>query len=71
MKPTTDKKIIERLKEGKFGEYLDMSQRAECEDRVIKDALKKEFYRRNRAVWKSLLSASDKVKNFYSICVRV
>ena len=48
-----------------------MSQRADCEEKVIKDALKKEFYRRNRIVWKSLLSASDKVKAFTSICVGV
>ena len=33
--------------------------------------MKKEFYRRNRTVWKSLLSASDKVKAFNSICVGV
>ena len=50
----TDEKITEGLKEGKFYEYLGMLQ-------VIKDALKKEFYRRNRTVWKNLLSASDKV----------
>ena len=38
----TDEKIIEGLKElGKFYEYLGMSQRADCEDKVIKDALKK------------------------------
>ena len=37
---------------------------ADCEDKVIKDALKKEFYRRNRIVWKSLSSASDKVKRW-------
>ena len=67
----TDEKIIEGLKEGKFYEYLGMSQRADCEDKVIKDALKKEFYRRNRIVWKSVLSASNKVKAFNSICVGV
>ena len=66
-----DEKIIERLKEWKFYEYLGMSQKADCEDKVIKDALKKEFCRRNRIVWKSLLSASDKVKAFHSICVGV
>ena len=48
-----------------------MSQREDCEDKVIKDALKKEFYRKNRTVWKSLLSASNKVKAFNSICVGV
>ena len=48
-----------------------MSQRGDCEDKVIKDALKKEFYRRNRIVWKSLLSASNKVKAFNSICIGV
>ena len=48
-----------------------MSQRADCEDKVFKDALKKEFYRRNRIVWKSLLSPSNKVKAFNSICVGV
>ena len=31
----TDEKIIEGLKEGKFCEYLGMSQRADCEDKVI------------------------------------
>ena len=67
----TDEKIIEGLKEGKFYEYLGMSQRADCQDKVIKDALKKEFYRRNRIVWKSLLSASNKVKTFNSICIGV
>ena len=67
----TDEKIIEGLKEGKFYEYLGMSQRADCQDKVINDALKKEYYRRNRIVWKSLLSASNKVKAFNSICVRV
>ena len=67
----TDEKIVEGLKEGKFYEYLGMSQRADCEDKVIKDALKKEFYRRNRIVWKSLLSASNKVKAFNSVCVGV
>ena len=44
---------------------------ADCEDKVIKDALKKECYRRNRIVWKSLLSASNKVKAFNSICIGV
>ena len=67
----TDKKIIEELKEGKFYEYLGMSQRADCEDKEIKDVWKKEFYRRNRTVWKSLLSASNKVKAFNSVCVGV
>ena len=59
----TDEKIIEGLKEGKFYEYLGMLQRADCEDKVIKDALKKELYRRNRTVWKSLLSTFIKVKH--------
>ena len=67
----TDEKIIEGLKEGKFYEHLGMSQRADCEEKVIKDALKKESYRRNRIVWKSLLSASNKVKASNSICVGV
>ena len=67
----TDEKIIEGLKEGKFYVYLGMSQRADCEDKVIKNALKKEFYRRNRIVWKSLLSASNKGKAFNSICIGV
>ena len=67
----TDGKIIERLKEGKFYEYLGLSQRADCEDKIIKDALKKEFYSKSRIVWKSLLSASNKVKAFNSICVGV
>ena len=58
---TADEKIIEGLKEGKFYEFLGMSQRADCEDKVIKDALRKEFYRKNRIVWKSLLSASIKM----------
>ena len=48
-----------------------MSQRADCQDKVIEDALKKEFYRRNRIVRKSLLSASNKVKAFNSICIGV
>ena len=48
-----------------------MSQRANCEDKVIEDVLKKEFYRRNRIVWNSLLSASNKVQAFNSICVGV
>ena len=48
-----------------------MSQRVDCEDKVIKNALKKEFYRSNRIVWKSLLSASNKVKTFKSICIGV
>ena len=65
----TNEKIIKGLKEGKFYEYLGMSQRADCEDKVIKDSLKKEFYRRNRIVWESLLSAPNKVKAFNSICV--
>ena len=63
--------MIKRLKEGRFYEYLGMLQRADCEDNVIKDALKKEFYRKNRIVWKSLLSASNKVKAFNSVCVGV
>ena len=67
----TDEKIIEGLKEGKFYEYLGVSQRADCEDKVIKDALKKEFYIRDRNVWKSLLSAFNKVKAINSICVGV
>ena len=45
-----------------------MSQRADCEDKVIMDALRKEFYRSNRIVWKGLLSASNKVKAFNSVC---
>ena len=68
----TDQTIIQGPKEGKFYENLGTSQRADCEDKVIKDALKKEFYRKkNRIVWKSLLSASNKVKAFNSICVGV
>ena len=67
----TDEKIIEGLKKARFSDYLGMSQRADCEEKVIKDALKKEFYRRNRIVWKSLLSAYNKIKAFTSICVGV
>ena len=33
--------------------------------------MEKEFYRRNRIVWKSLLSASNKVKAFNPICIGV
>ena len=44
----TDEKIIEGLKEGKFYEYLGMSQRADCEDKVIKDALKKRILQKKQ-----------------------
>ena len=46
----TEEKVIEGLNEGNFFVYLRMLQRSDCEDRVIKDALEKEFYRRNRIV---------------------
>ena len=59
----TDEKIIEGLKEGKVYEYLGMSQRADCEEKVIKDALKKEFYRRNRIVWKVYYQLLIKLKH--------
>ena len=59
----TDEKITEGLKEGKFCEYLGMSQRADCEDKVIKDALKKEFYIRNRMVWKVYYQLLIKLKH--------
>ena len=53
----TDKKIIEGLKEGKFYEYLGMSQRADCQDKVIKDALKKRILqKRQNCVEKFIIS---------------
>ena len=59
----TDGKIIEGIKEGKFYQHLGMSPRAACEDKVIKDALKKEFYRRNRIVWKVCYPLLVKLKH--------
>ena len=46
----TEEKVIEGLSEGNFFVYLGMLQRSDCEDTAIKDALEKEFYRRNRIV---------------------
>ena len=59
----TDERITEGLKEGKFYEYLGMSQRADCEDKVIKDALKKEFYRSNRLCAKVYYQLLIKLKH--------
>ena len=43
-----DEKIIEGVKEGKFYEYLGMSQWVDCEDKVIKEALNKKFLQKKQ-----------------------
>ena len=67
----TDEKITEGLKEGKFYEYLGMSQRADCEDKVIKDALKKNFTEETELCGKVYYQLLIKFKAFNSVCVGV
>ena len=61
--------IIEALESEKIYTYLGMAQRADCLDELIKSTVRKEFIRRSKPVWKSMLSAKNKVKAFNSICV--
>ena len=46
-----------------------MAQRENCIDSLIKETVKKEFIQRTNTVWKSLLSAKNKVKAYNSVCV--
>ena len=41
----------------------------DCVDSLIKEAVKKEFIQRTKTVWKSLLSAKNKVRAYNSVCV--
>ena len=71
MKPTKDillseDKIIEELEDNKLYTYLGMAQR---EDSLVKEAVKKEFIQKTKTVWKSLLSAKNKVRAYTSVCV--
>ena len=43
-----------------------MAQRADCLDELIKSTVRKEFIRRSKSVWKSMLSAKNQVKAFNS-----
>ena len=45
-----------------------MAQRADCLGELIKSTVRQEFIR-SKSVWKSMLSAKNKVKAFNSICV--
>ena len=46
-----------------------MAQREDCVESIIKEAVKKEFIQRTKTVWKSLLSAKNKVRAYNSVCV--
>ena len=46
-----------------------MAQREDCVDSLIKEAVKKEFIQRTKTVWKSLLSAKNKVMAYDSVCL--
>ena len=63
VKPTedivlSDDQIIEALEDNKLYTYLRMAHREDCVDSLIKEA-----------VWKSLLSAKNKVRAYNSVCV--
>ena len=74
VKPTEDivlseDQIIEALEDNKLYTYLGMAQREDCVDSLIKETVKKEFIQRTKTVWKSLLSAKNKVRAYNSVCV--
>ena len=74
MKPTEgivlpEDQIMEALEDNKLYTYLGMTQRENCVDSLIKEAVKKEFIQRTKTVWESLLSAKDKVRAYNSVCV--
>ena len=62
-------KDIEGLNDGKSYMYLGMAQRSDCQEQIIKTTMLEEFFRRNKIIWQSLLSASNKVKAYSSLCV--
>ena len=62
---------IEGLNDGKSYMYLGMAQRSDCQEQSIKTTLLVDFFRRNKIIWQSLLSASNKVKAYSSLCVGV
>ena len=67
VKPTEDivlseDQIIEALEDG-------TKRREDCVDSLIKETVKKEFIQRTKTVWKSLLSAKNKVRAYNSVCV--
>ena len=69
VKPTEDivlseDQIIEALEDNKLYTYLGMAQREDCVDSLIKETVKKEFIQRTKTVWKSLLSAKNKVRAY-------
>ena len=74
VKPTEDivlseDQIIEALEDNKLYTYLGMAKREDCVDSLIKETVKKEFIQRTKTVWKSLLSAKNKVRAYNSVCV--
>ena len=74
VKPTEDivlseNQIIEALEDNKLYTYLGMSQREDCVDSLIKEAVKNKFIQRTKTVWKRLLLAKNKVRAYNSVCV--
>ena len=65
----SEDQIIEALEDNKLYTYLGMAQREDCVDSLIKETVKKEFIQRTKTVWKSLLSAKNKVRAYNSVCV--
>ena len=49
--------------------YLGMAQRPDCQEQIVKTILLEEFFGRSKIIWQSLLSASNKVKAYNSLCL--